>query len=115
MTCDKLYIGVSIFPSNFSLYFLCCSLHDLRDNGVLKRLRVQWWKPQLPQVKSPWFTVDLYSVTPIFVLLAAGVTIAGVLLVLERKWHQHQHTEPCELPHGNSSSKISFSKKFELK
>ncbi|XP_021933555.1 probable glutamate receptor [Zootermopsis nevadensis] len=66
------------------------NLHDLRDKGVLKRLRVQWWKPQLPKLKSPWYTVDFYSITPILVVLAAGVIMAGILLVLERKWH-HQH------------------------
>lgn len=110
MNYDKLYIGVSISPLNHSLYFVCCSLHNLRDNGVLKRLHLQWWKPQLPQLKSPWFTVDFYSVTPILVLMAAGVIIAGIFLVLERKWHQCQHKEPCEILHCNASSKINLSK-----
>jgi hypothetical protein len=83
-------------PSKF-LPLFCYSLHNMRDKGVLKRLRLQWWKPQLPKLKSPWCTVDLYSITPILVVLAAGVIMAGILVVLERKWHQHQLTEPNEL------------------
>jgi hypothetical protein len=85
-------------PSKF-LPLFCYSLHELRDKGVLKRLRMQWWKRQLPELKSPWYTVDFYSVTPILVVLATGVTMAGILLVLERKWHQHQHAELNELQH----------------
>ncbi|XP_023708697.1 glutamate receptor ionotropic, delta-2 isoform X2 [Cryptotermes secundus] len=116
--CDVMALPDESFPVSMAIALsknnpykriIDYNLHNLRDNGILKRLRLQWWKPQLPQLKSPWFTVDFYSVTPILVLMAAGVIIAGIFLVLERKWHQCQHKEPCEILHCNASSKINFS------
>jgi hypothetical protein len=95
--CQQLWIGTCSFPANFYIYFICYSLHYLRDKGVLKRLRIQWWKKQLTELKSPWLTVDFYSITPILVVLTVGVIMAGILLLLETKWHQHQRAQPCEL------------------
>jgi hypothetical protein len=99
VNCDILYSDAFTFPTSLFLYFICCSLHDLRDKGALKRLRIQWWEPQLSEVKSPWNMVDFNSVMPILVVLAVGVIMASILLVIERKWHQYQHAELYELQH----------------
>ncbi|KAJ4445627.1 hypothetical protein ANN_12309 [Periplaneta americana] len=96
-TCGLVELPDESFPVSMSIALAKNSpykriidrnLQIMRDKGVLKRLRMIWWKPKLPGVKSPWYTVDIFSVSPILVVLAAGVMAAGVFLVLEIQWYR---------------------------
>ncbi|KAJ4445620.1 hypothetical protein ANN_12302 [Periplaneta americana] len=60
-------------------------LHEMRDSGIVHRLRQSEWAPQLAEEQA-WRRVGLDEATPIFAVLLVGVVAASLMLVLERRF-----------------------------
>ncbi|PSN34366.1 Ionotropic receptor 139 [Blattella germanica] len=64
---------------------LSYKLHELRDTGIIHRLRQREWAPQYEK-PQPWKRVGLEEAIPIFVILIFGVLASCLLLFLERRY-----------------------------
>lgn len=77
----------------------CPRLQQLRDAGVLHRIRSNAWHSKADEDKTLWTSVSTEAVTPIFTILAIGIMLSTVLMILEKqachlvqKSRRHQRT-----------------------
>ncbi|PNF31731.1 hypothetical protein B7P43_G12192 [Cryptotermes secundus] len=66
---------------------LNCSvtLQQLRDTGILRRIRNSVFSIEIEESETPWTSVSLDAVTPMFIILIIGITLATLLMFLERQ------------------------------
>jgi hypothetical protein len=60
-------------------------LQQLRDTGILRRMRNSVLPIKSEESKTLWTSVSIDAVTPIFIILTIGITLATVLMILERQ------------------------------
>ncbi|XP_069695080.1 probable glutamate receptor [Periplaneta americana] len=77
--------SVAMALANNSPYriFLDHRLAKMRDTGVMMREHQTAWYKRSPLEKNTWSSVSLRQVTPLLVILGAGITLAIVMLLLE--------------------------------
>jgi hypothetical protein len=60
-------------------------LQQLRDTGILRRIRNSVFPIKIQESETPWTSVSIDAVTPMFIILIIGITLATVLMFLERQ------------------------------
>ena len=66
----------------------CSSLRRMRLNGVLARLRHNYWQSDIPKINRTSYGITFTAMAPIFITLALGILIAISILFLECAFHR---------------------------
>jgi hypothetical protein len=92
------------------ILFLFYSIQDMKYNGELRRIRELYWYKNVKDSDEQRFEISMETVSPLFIILLAGILVATLLLVSERGrsliLHKRKRSA-YEMSQGDSNTRLN--------